>query len=436
MMSIYQICSSPNQRVMKKKLTLILFALTILFVLSIINNANAAPHQLDPNKSNYVVIGAFSIPKNAIEFTENAKRNNFKAQFMINSDRKLFYVYVLHTEDKKMAIEEALKLRAASPFNDTWVFSGLLGEEIELAKGSDINPQNGEKIIKISPSDKNATSDYTANNSITSAPTSNEVTQDPSLAASTSPSLNTATTTSPIVIAEEGSKLFLFKVYTSSGQIQGDIDVMDLDKTKPKKIASYRSNEAISLKPANKSGNISFVCEVFGYRKIQTSANYNNPEATPGITIEENKTVVPFELTRLKKGDYAVMYNVYFYKDAGVMRPESKYEVNSLLEMLKENPKYKIRIHGHTNGNSAGKVISMGESKSFFSLTADVKEGFGSAKKLSEERALVIQKYLISQGIEPSRTEIKAWGGKKPIYEEDHALAHANVRVEIEIVEE
>jgi outer membrane protein OmpA-like peptidoglycan-associated protein len=117
------------------------------------------------------------------------------------------------------------------------------------------------------------------------------------------------------------------------------------------------------------------------------------------------------------------------------MRPESRYEVNSLLEMLTENPKYKIRIHGHTNGNSNGKIISMGDSKEFFALTRDNKEGHGSAKKLSEERAILIQNYLISNGVEASRTEVKAWGGKQPIYDVDHAAAQANVRVEIEILD-
>jgi outer membrane protein OmpA-like peptidoglycan-associated protein len=130
------------------------------------------------------------------------------------------------------------------------------------------------------------------------------------------------------------------------------------------------------------------------------------------------------------------MFNVYFYKDAAIMRPESRYEVSSLLEMLTENPKYKIKIHGHTNGNSAGKIVSMGDSQNFFSLTTDNKEGRGSAMKLSEERALLIRKFLIASGVNPSRTEVKAWGGKQPIYDEDHAAAQANVRVEIEILED
>ena len=77
----------------------------------------------------------------------------------------------------------------------------------------------------------------------------------------------------------------------------------------------------------------------------------------------DGNIVVPFELVRLQRGDIAVMYNVYFFKDAGVMRPESRYEVTSLLEMLRENPNYKIKLQGHTNGGAPGKIISMGKEK-------------------------------------------------------------------------
>jgi outer membrane protein OmpA-like peptidoglycan-associated protein len=103
--------------------------------------------------------------------------------------------------------------------------------------------------------------------------------------------------------------------------------------------------------------------------------------------------------------------------------------------MLKENPKYKIKIHGHTNGGAPGKIISMGDSKNYFSLT-NTKEGFGSAKKLSEERSTVIRDYLVSEGIESKRTIVKAWGGKRPIHDKHSNRANENVRVEIEILED
>ncbi|MBS1681271.1 MAG: OmpA family protein [Bacteroidetes bacterium] len=400
---------------MKRSLALLSAAVIMMVGL----NVSAGSGQPTLGKTNYVVIGAFSVPKNAIEFTEMAKQNHLDAHFSINPGRKLFYVFVMHTDNIEAAIVEAKKLRKETSYFDTWVYSGTLDED--EPKGKDINPITREQLSHVNPADKKET--------IVLASTGNIPVIEPIKTTSVEKA------NSEIVTAPEGSKPFYFKIESVGKQIGGDVDVLDLDKAN-RKLAAYRGNETVNLKPFNQSGNISLVCEVFGYRKVQQSINFNAPQNTEGVAIDEdNKITVSFELVRLKKGDVAVMYNVYFFKDAAIMRPESKYEVTSLLEMLEENPNYKIKIHGHTNGNAHGKIISMGESKNFFALT-DTKTGFGSAKKLSEERARVIQNYLIEQGINPSRMQIKAWGGKHPIYEKDSQQARANVRVEIEILED
>ncbi|MBS1490114.1 MAG: OmpA family protein [Bacteroidetes bacterium] len=374
--------------------------------------------------TNYVVIGAFSVPKNAIEFTETAKKNKLDAQYSINPLRKLFYVYVMQTGNLSVAFEQAQKLRKETPYLDTWVFTGKLGEE--TLTGNDLNPITGKQIEVIAPTDNTKAADN---------PTTEKTVVQTNPIAVEQPILQNTGPQPMLEEVAEGSKAFYFKILTGDKEISGDVDVMDLDKTKPYKVASYRGNETINMKPVNKSGNIELVCEVFGYRKIKQPVNFNDPAATEGISTEENKVTVPFNLVRLKKGDIAIMYNVYFFKDAAIMRPESRYEVNSLLDMLKENPKYKIRIHGHTNGNASGKIIYSTDPKTFFALN-NTKQSHGSAKRLSEERAKVIQKFLIAQGIDPKRMETKAWGGKKPIYDIDSQLAQANVRVEIEILED
>jgi hypothetical protein len=190
-------------------------------------------------------------------------------------------------------------------------------------------------------------------------------------------------------------------------------------------MGSYQGNEPVNVKgPANKTGQVSAVCKLFGYRETLKTFNYNDPGQDGIVVDEEGNYVIPFELVRLQKGDIAVMYNVFFYKDAGVIRPESKFEVEEMMQMLLENPQYKVKIHGHTNGNRAGKIISIGEGSSYFSLS-NTKEGFGSAKKLSYERANVIRQY-----------QIKAWGGKLSLYDKHHARASENVRVEVEILED
>jgi outer membrane protein OmpA-like peptidoglycan-associated protein len=46
----------------------------------------------------------------------------------------------------------------------------------------------------------------------------------------------------------------------------------------------------------------------------------------------------------------------------------------------------------------------------------------------------VIRDYLIDSGIDASRMEVKAWGGKRPLYNKNSVNAKRNVRVEVEIL--
>jgi len=232
----------------------------------------------------------------------------------------------------------------------------------------------------------------------------------------------------------DGNRKFRFNLYNTmnSKPVVGEIDLVSEGG---KKLMSYTGNELVNIKRVDASGNIILACDVLGYRKLLVKLNYDNPFLTNGVQRgNEEEAVVPFGLVRLQKGDISVMYNVYFFKDAAIIRPESRYEINNLLGMMNENSKYKIRIHGHANGNRAGKIITVGESKNYFSLS-DTKEGRGSAKKLSEERAEAIREFLVGQGIATDRMEVKAWGGKRPLYDKNHSLAQSNVRVEIEILE-
>jgi hypothetical protein len=86
-----------------------------------------------------------------------------------------------------------------------------------------------------------------------------------------------------------------------------------------RKMATYRGNDAVTVKSINKSGNM-WYCNA----KCLVTANWNCPLiliiriAQKVLRIENNVIHVPFELARLQKGDKAIMFNVYFYKDAAV----------------------------------------------------------------------------------------------------------------------
>lgn len=242
-------------------------------------------------------------------------------------------------------------------------------------------------------------------------------------------------TTTPLTSEEVVGRDFLFQLYRADNLviIDGEVEAVDVEKSR--RMATYQANTPVKvLMPSGNSKHMFFVSNVFGYRKMQREFD---PLSLPEDLYldKEGNLVVPFELVRLQKGDIAIMYNVFFFKDAAVMRPESRYEVNNLLDLLKENPDYKIRIHGHTNGNASGKIIRMDKPGNFYSLSG-TNQGFGSAKKLSEERAIVIKQYLVSSGISEDRMQIKAWGGKKPIHDKHSVRANENVRVEIEILSE
>lgn len=432
-----------------------LFALVGIFSALLTPTHLRSQHMNADDHPNYVVIGAFSVHKNAIRFTNHTHDDlNMPAQFELNADRNLYYVYVMSTNDRSQAVKIAMKLRSESEFTDTWVYSGRFGQSStndHATGGQDINPVTQQRMASIASSDK------TQSSGNSNTPPATVTTQGdgsnsngPILLASNATTPTEAVAETKTVAEAKTSKAssnnadesidgknFFFKLFrgVDNEAVEGDVDVIDVEKSK--KISSYKGNAPVKVSsPSAKSGELALTCEVFGYRKVQRDINYQNPEGDDITTDEQGNVVIPFELVRLQKGDIAVMYNVYFYKDAAVMRPESRFEVNSLMEMMKENPKYKIKIHGHTNGGASGKIIQkVKESDNYFSLSK-TKDGFGSAKKLSEERADIIKDYLVNMGIAPERMLIKAWGGKRPLFDKHHSRAQENVRVEIEILED
>jgi outer membrane protein OmpA-like peptidoglycan-associated protein len=104
------------------------------------------------------------------------------------------------------------------------------------------------------------------------------------------------------------------------------------------------------------------------------------------------------------------------------------------LEMMTDNPSTKIVLHGHSNGNYHGKILGLGPEKNFFTMEGAV-QGMGTAKDLSQQRAETIKEYLLANGITADRIEVKAWGGKKPLYDKHSVNAKKNVRVEVEVVQ-
>jgi outer membrane protein OmpA-like peptidoglycan-associated protein len=202
---------------------------------------------------------------------------------------------------------------------------------------------------------------------------------------------------------------------------------------------TYEAHKAQMIEvPTGYNHDVQFVCEVFGYKKIEQDINFTNPlnDASKSYTKVVNDTIMmDFELVRYKKGEIFTMFNVFFYNDAAIMLPKSTYELNELVRMVKENNNLVIKLHGHTNGAQYGKIVKLADDDSdYFTIKPSNIHTKGSAKDLSHERAAIIRRYLIEQGIDEKRIEIKGWGGTKMLYPAKSPDAKKNVRVEIEIL--
>lgn len=117
-------------------------------------------------------------------------------------------------------------------------------------------------------------------------------------------------------------------------------------------------------------------------------------------------------LHKFEAGELTKLEQVYFSAGLPEIMEESFAQLNRLRDLLLLNPSMSIEIHGHVNldENSAKK-----------------------AQKLSKQRALMVKKYLVQNGVSPERLFPIGFGSSKPIYErpQSEEQKEANRRVEI-----
>lgn len=371
-------------------------------------------------ESIYLVVGVFSLKSNAAKFTEYSNKAGYPARYCLNANNNYFYVYLHSTDDLEASISERSKI-----ISDTNIFPGIWVFDYKN------NPVAEEGIASEEPEivedKKEAVPALEAETTIVSLATSNKV-------------LNKSTDAIEFEKKENEYLIYPNVVYGRNfKEINAKVQV--IDPVRSKLLKSVDAHELSLIQdPDNGSHSIQLIADVFGYRKVQHDLILNDLNAdsvSSYIFLRGDTILIEFPMERLKTGDVATMYNVFFRNDAVVMESSSQYELNSLLEMLKENENYQIIIHGHTNGNKSGKIIKLTEENpNFFVITEENKSGYGSAKKLSTERALTIKKYLVSNGISEERMKVQGWGGKKMIYDKYSVDAKKNVRVEIEILED
>jgi len=392
-------------------LSIAVFSSTTAYNLREAFNLKSQQNIPELKKGMYIIVGAFQIPENCVQYARSIKIKGESPKTGRYTGNGLYYVYAYYTpDDLEYAREKRAELRNTNQFYDAWIlYVGITLEEL-LDKG-----QTPDEIALSQPKE------------VKSADLELDM------------PANEGAIPPPPVEQDENLYNYRFNVInaTTLREVPGYVTIIDAARNKAMK--SVSTNQIHQLEaPTTQSKEIIAMCDIFGFVKEQVKFKIDDPLSSPDRTMIEQSggiTTIKFTLARHKVGEILTMYNVYFYNNAAIMKPESKFELNSLLSMLKENDKLQIKIHGHTNGNTPGKIIRLrDDDDNFFNITPNNIEDYGSAKNLSKARADVIARWLIEQGIDKKRMEIKGWGGKKMIYKKNDAMAGKNVRVEIEIV--
>jgi outer membrane protein OmpA-like peptidoglycan-associated protein len=364
----------------------------------------------------YVTIGVFANPNNANRLVDKATKQGYSPAHSVRTLKKLNYVYILKTTDKRKAYAQAIKLRVETEYKDAWVFDGTFDDTpvaIVLPP-----PVKEEPVVEIKPIEK---------------------TPEPA------PAIDSAALVKPIeviekpveapVVAKPTGKAFYFKLINGADGSEvksGEVHLQE--SAKDTQFQVFKPGEIVYLEtPKNKRGSYTVVTQVAGYGNISTVFDYENPAGEVG---SGNEVIIEVPVTKAKKGDYIDFNNVKFFKNASILLPASQTELDGVVDLLKENPKYKIKIHGHVNGTYSRDSFTRGEKSEFFAtnVTVDKITKNMSAKDLSTARAESISDYLISQSIEADRISVKGEGGKISIYPEQGSLGVLNDRIEIEFV--
>ena len=158
----------------------------------------------------------------------------------------------------------------------------------------------------------------------------------------------------------------------------------------------------------------------FGKRKVKEAIAEEKVEedlleaADMEVLVEEERATLESKFYKAKKGDLIRINNINFYFNSEKVMDQSMPILDELLDIMMNNPKLVIEIHGHICCNPNP-----------------------NDTKLSYRRALVILKYLTKYGVDVNRLAFRGYGSNDPIYkvpERNEKERAANRRVEILIV--
>ena len=156
-----------------------------------------------------------------------------------------------------------------------------------------------------------------------------------------------------------------------------------------------------------REGNYGVTAVRNGY--LFNSLNFNLPPFQKYQEIDTHILMIKAEV-----GSKIVLKNIFFDANEAALKPESFPELQNILELLTQNPRWRIQINGHT-------------------------DNIGPRERnvaLSLRRAEAVVEYLVREGISADRLEAKGFGPDRPLVSNDDEKdgRQLNRRTEIEII--
>lgn len=133
---------------------------------------------------------------------------------------------------------------------------------------------------------------------------------------------------------------------------------------------------------------------------------YSDHFALKGVFDVEKPFLKDVPLSPIKSGESIVLKNVFYDTDSYTLKPESRYELNKLVQFMNNNSALKIQISGHTDNTGT-------EQYNF---------------ELSEKRANSVVRFLIEKGIAAERLKAAGFGMSKPVDTNETEAGRANNR--------
>ncbi|PZP49671.1 MAG: flagellar motor protein MotB [Pseudopedobacter saltans] len=167
---------------------------------------------------------------------------------------------------------------------------------------------------------------------------------------------------------------------------------------------SSKTGEYMVTLPAGKD--YTFTVKKKGY--MFQSELFELSKEKPQATVRKDIALKPIQLNAS-----ITLKNILFNTNSYELQPISLIELNTVLELLKENPTLRLQIDGHTD-NKGSQAINL---------------------PLSTNRAKAVVDFLVKNGIAKDRLQSKGFGDSQPVATNDTEEGRAlNRRTDIEVV--